>query len=243
MKKSQNQTAPRLAAVETAINNALATPDILTKLTEHGYGQAKLQGGLLLHSTALGKVNEGAIHVGICKACTAEARQAREALAYSGMVQVSRALVRNDDGALTTLGLVGETPRERTAFLERARKLFNTTAYTPAMKAKLSEHGYNDAKLSAERAKIEAVETVNRQNVSAQGAAKLSTQDKKSAVKAATDWFRDFRAIAKVALKEKPQLLDKLGLRTRTTKTKAQREAPRKAAETRQKKSIAKLAA
>ncbi len=59
------------------------------------------------------------------------------------------------------------------------------------------------------------------------------TRDQKSAIKVLNDWTPQYRAIAKVALHGKKELLEKLGLLTRSTKTPAQRNAPKKAAETR----------
>ena len=47
------------------------------------------------------------------------------------------------------------------------------------------------------------------------------------------DWVAQYLKIAKVALRGKKQLLEQIGVTARTTKTAAQRAAPRKAAATR----------
>jgi len=54
------------------------------------------------------------------------------------------------------------------------------------------------------------------------------------------DWVARYLKIAKVALRGKKQLLEKIGVAVRTTKTKAQRAAPKKAAATRAAKKAAK---
>ena len=53
------------------------------------------------------------------------------------------------------------------------------------------------------------------------------------------DWVAEYFKIARVALKERPQLLEKIGVLVRRTRTKAQRGAPAKAALTRAKKKLA----
>jgi hypothetical protein len=53
-------------------------------------------------------------------------------------------------------------------------------------------------------------------------------------------WVAQYLKIAKVALRGKKQLLEKIGVTARTTKTAAQRAAPKKAAATRAAKKAAK---
>jgi len=47
------------------------------------------------------------------------------------------------------------------------------------------------------------------------------------------EWVAQYLKIAKVALRNKRQLLEKIGVAARTTKTASQRAAPKKAAATR----------
>jgi len=55
------------------------------------------------------------------------------------------------------------------------------------------------------------------------------------------DWMAMFVKIAKVALRDKREYLEKIGILARSGKTKAQRGASRKAAETRARKKAAKV--
>jgi len=67
----------------------------------------------------------------------------------------------------------------------------------------------------------------------AKGTAQQASQDQEAALKAMNDWVAQYLKIAKVALRGKKQLLEKIGVTARTTKTAAQRDAPKKAAATR----------
>jgi len=67
----------------------------------------------------------------------------------------------------------------------------------------------------------------------AKGAAQQATAEQRAAMAGLRHEMRDFRRIAKVALKSHPQLLEKLGIMVRVARTAAQRGAGKKAAATR----------
>ena len=79
--------------------------------------------------------------------------------------------------------------------------------------------------------------TVNTQSTvleqEAAFAAQQATREQEAALSALNDWTAQYLKIARVALRDKKQLLEKLGVAARTTKTKAQRGAAKKAAATR----------
>jgi hypothetical protein len=103
----------------------------------------------------------------------------------------------------------------------------------------LSDFGYDADKLAAERGKIEAYDAANQAQEAAKGSAQQATQDQEAALAAMNDWVAQYLKIAKVALRSKKQSLEKIGVTARTTKTAAQRAAPKKAAATRAAKKTA----
>ena len=60
-----------------------------------------------------------------------------------------------------------------------------------------------------------------------------SSRFSKAALTALSEWLAQYLKIAKVALRDKPQLFEKLGGIARSSRTVAQRQAPKKAAATR----------
>jgi hypothetical protein len=67
----------------------------------------------------------------------------------------------------------------------------------------------------------------------AKGSAQQATEDQDAALAAMSDWVAQYVKIAKVALRGRRQLLEKIGVLARTSKTAAQQAAPQKAAVTR----------
>ncbi|HEY4722050.1 MAG TPA: hypothetical protein VII92_09405, partial [Anaerolineae bacterium] len=106
--------------------------------------------------------------------------------------------------------------------------------------AALADFGYDAERIAAERAKIEAFDEANQAQAAAKSARQQATADQKTALKALNEWVAQYLKIAKVALRGKPQLLEAVGVIARTSKTRAQRTAPKKAAATRAAKKAAK---
>ena len=114
-------------------------------------------------------------------------------------------------------------PRRASEFQKAALKLFNGNSL-----AALAEYGYDEARLTAERAKISAFKAASEGQDAANGALQQAPSAQDAALQALDKWTAQYIKIAKVALGEKPQLLEKLGVLARTSPTAAQRAARKK---------------
>jgi hypothetical protein len=130
---------------------------------------------------------------------------------------------------LTALGLAGKMPRGTAGFIAAGYALFDNAASSGL----LAGFGYDADRIAAERAKIEAFDAANQAQEAAKGSAQQATQDQDAALAKMNEWVAQYLKIAKVALRNKKQSLEKLGVLARTSKTAAQRAAPKKAAATR----------
>jgi hypothetical protein len=106
-------------------------------------------------------------------------------------------------------------PKDTAGFLAAAYTLFDNAASL----AVLADYGYDTEKMQAEREKLVLMDASN--------------QNQEAALDTLNEWVAQYRKIAKVALRGKKQLLEKIGIAARTSKTAAQRAAPKKAAATR----------
>jgi predicted pyridoxine 5'-phosphate oxidase superfamily flavin-nucleotide-binding protein len=221
-------TAQQLNAAQLAIVNSLADPEIKAAVAQYGYTTAKLNAGKRLYDTALAAVNAQKSGKGDQKTATADlkAKEKDARDAYQAAAKVARATLDKD--GLAKLGLSKE-PRGTAGFIQAGYTLFDNAAESGL----LAEFGYDADRLAAERAKIEAFDQANQAQEMAKGAAQQATQDQDAALAAMNDWVAQYLKIAKVALRGKKQLLEKIGVTARTTKTAAQRAAPKKAAATR----------
>ena len=225
--RPMKSAAQQLNAAQLAIANSLGDPEIKAAVAEYGYTTAKLNKGKQLYDAALAGVNAQKSGKGSQKDTTAQLKTAEKDArdAYQALAKVARATLSKADQA--TLGL-GKEPRTTAAFIQAGYTLFDN-----AESVALADFGYDADRIAAERAKIEAFDQANQTQEAAKGSAQQATQDQDAALAAMSDWVAQYVKIAKVALRGKKQLLEKIGVLARTSKTAAQKAAPMKAAATR----------
>jgi hypothetical protein len=234
--------AQQLNLAQVAINNTIGDSEIQGLVAAFGYTAAKMKEGQAAYKAAITSVNAQTAGEGAQKTATAKSDAAKETaiLAYQSLAKVARAIFGSDKAKLATLGLTGGMPLPTAEFITAGYSLFDNAAGSAEIKSALSGYSYNDAKLAAERAKLAAFDTSNQAQEAAMGSAQQSTQEQLIAMRNMNAWVNQYLKIAKVALHDKPQLLEKLGIGSRSSKTKAQRGASAKAAATRKAKKASK---
>ena len=232
--------AGQLNAARLAISNTLADDELRDLVAAYGYTEGKLEAGKRLYEAAVTAVNAQAAAVGTQRQATAQARAAEQQARanYQALAQVARAVFQRDAAHCTALGLVGSMPQSTPAFLAAADILFENALTVPAIKAELANYGYDAQRLGQERVAITAFDQAYQTQVAAMGAAQQATRERRAALTALNRWVAQYLKIARIALRGKPELIEKLGGVARSSKTAAQRAAPKKAAATRSAKLV-----
>jgi hypothetical protein len=220
--------AERLNTAKVTIANSLAEPEIQSLVEDYGYSSGRLNEGMALYEAALAAVNAQKSAEGAQQQATQELKSAEKTArdAYQSLAKVARAIFKNDKARLTAFGLKGTAPITTAGFLAAASVLFDNAAAAPS----LPEFGYDAARMASERAKINAFDLANQKQEAAKGAAQQATREQVSALAALDAWNAQYLKIARVALRSKAQLLEKIGVAARTTKTAAQRASAKKKA-------------
>ena len=137
---------------------------------------------------------------------------ARDACATLALV--AREVLKGDPAALTALGLTGgRAPQALAPFLLYADLLFaGALNAPPAIKDALATRGYHEARLTAEKAKIEALHTTNQAQEQAKGTAQNLTPQQRQTLDELDAAIMTYRKLARRALKRQPALLAKLGI-------------------------------
>jgi hypothetical protein len=171
---------------------------------------------------------------GVQKKATAAAMAARKAAIgeYQSYSTLAKGELKKDKESLAKLGLDKPMPRSEARFIEAGKTLFNNASSDDGIKSVMAKYGYDDARLTVCKGKVLAYESANTAQIAAEGDSQNSTDEQTKVMKQLDEWVAQYTKAAKIALKDNKQLLEKLGIRVRSTKTKAQRQAPRKAAAT-----------
>ena len=239
-----NSIGTQLKQSQTAINNALKIPEIKAAMLPYGYTVARLNAGKALYVAASDKLDDSASADGAQSEAGQEVRTAfKEArMAFQGLAKLARVVFVKQTGPLTALGLNRPMPRRMDDFAVAALVLFNYENYTQAMKDALEAKSYGSSQISAARGKLAALGVAREVHADLWGEAEQATADQNEALKELHDWYMEFRKLARLAFKDKPRFLNRLGIPYRVTKSKAQRAAPAKAKATRTAKKLPKAA-
>ena len=245
MKKRSPKITQQLNNAHLAIRNAQRNEVIAAALAGRGYGETELADGLTLYNAADIAVDHQDTTEGEQLEASANYKGSRAKArgAFQEMARTCRALWLRQPARLTKIGLDKPMPHADADFLKAGRTLFKAENYDQGMRVQIGKHGYNAQKFTSDLAKIEALDAANQTHESAKADAKQAVKDQNAALRDMDYWLAQFLKIARVALADKPTLLGKLGVLVRSSRTKAQKQAPTKAAETRKKKKQTKLAA
>jgi hypothetical protein len=232
---AKSTIASKLNAAQVAISNSLSDNGMLKLLAEYGYTAARLKEGQKLYEAARQAVNVQKNLAGEQQFKTSEVNKITKGAydAYQALAKTARAIWLRDKHRLAALGLTGKMPKTTAGFLAAAYTLFDNASTDADAAKSLSDYGYTKAKLASERAKIMAMDKMNQIQEAAKGEAQNATRDQNKALKALDEWLARFVKIARVALRNKREYLEKLGVLARSGKTKKQRRAPSVASATR----------
>ncbi len=204
-------------AESTVLVTALTTDDeIIAALEPLGVSAARRTEGTTLLSGAVEAVEEAdtlsAKQLAATKAF-ADGFKARKVL-HGDLAKVCRAIFATEPAALVQLGLSGRTPAAFAEFVRAAEKLYTVALTGPAeLGAKLATYGYPAARLESEKEQILALRTEKAAQETAKSASQDATVSQSGALKALAAYVAQTKKLARVALKSRPQLLERLGIK------------------------------
>jgi hypothetical protein len=206
--------ATKLHSIENSILGVQSSPEIQAKLNAYGYTAERIaEGKQLLDETnrlMAVQVNE----YGDQYAATDEQTQLQASTYahYMITVKVGRVAFKTQPDMLARLGLTGERPRSLSGWLRSGRILYTNLLASPDAIATMGAYGYTAERLQQELQAVNEVENLHSKQLREKSAAQQATLERDKAFDKLSNWFSDFRAIARVALYDKPQWLEALGI-------------------------------
>lgn len=213
--KSKPRMPLKLRIALTAIDNSLADEEIGRAVEQVGYPKAVLQEGKRLYYVAVAAVSRHADMVETFRNASVEKLTAKNSAydafqSFYGMAKASFG-----KSMLTSLGLIGPKPRAPDVFLVKAYEAFDKAAKLPQIQEILTQAGFDQAKLHADRTRIATFDMALHTFTAAQDARKQATEEMKQALHNLKEWLERYLTAAKSMLHDKRELLEKLGVNIR----------------------------
>lgn len=196
------------------INNSLSDWKVLNAVSPFGYTEEKLTGGANLLADATTLVETQKREYGEVDAAQAayETQRAEAHSKYMDVLAISKIALKKDVKAISTLDLSGRRATTLSGWLKQVTGFYRALLANETWKTAVAAFGQTAEKLSAQLAEVEAVATASENKKKEMGDAQNATQQRDEKLEELAEWVNDYEVIARIALAEKPQLLEKLGI-------------------------------
>lgn len=196
------------------INNTLSDPTILSAVSPFGYTAEKMNEGAALLAEATTLTESQKREYGEVDEAQAECDSLKEKAhgMYMDMLAICKIAFKKDVKAITTLELSGRRAGTLSGWLNQTTSFYRAILANESWKAKLATFGQSEEILNAQLAAVEAVATALENKRKEMGDAQNATKLRDEKLEALGEWVNDYEVIARIALADQPQLLEKLGI-------------------------------
>jgi hypothetical protein len=203
-----------LLMIENGIHGVLNTPEIQHKMDKFGYTQERISEGLNLLEEVKQMVSAHIEHYNSQYASTALLHEkCSEVYAiYMVTLKIVRIAFKGQPDILLRFKANGERQRSLSGWLSDANILYSNLLDMPAAIERMNYFGYSVERLQNEQRDVNEVENLHSLQLSTKGKAQQSTIERNKLLDELSDWYSDFRAIARIALYDTPQLLETLDI-------------------------------
>lgn len=201
-----------------ALTNATVQTEIATVMAEYTYDATKIAEGQSLWDN----VSAAYSHMSTESDETTEASNAfkipRAKLEKQFAVHREKAkfLFRNDAVIADMLQVNKKVPRAYVAWLEMVKKFYIVIMDDTDIQAKFATFKTSLEELTAANSLVTDVENARTEYLREAGESQDATKSKDAALAALEIWMHDFYDVARIALRDRPQLLESLGLFVRS---------------------------
>lgn len=131
---------------------------------------------------------------------------------YKRTLKLVKVLSRSDKDLQNRLGLQNGKVYAIEQWIEAATDFYNRLLNEPDFIANLAKFKVTPEQLNTEKTAIDALKDLRNQAVVEKGQAQEATRLRNEKLDELDDYCTELKAVAEIALEEKPQLLEKLGI-------------------------------
>lgn len=135
---------------------------------------------------------------------------------YTQDRKIARVIFRKEPTTLQNLGLDKKPSRVYVQWMKGLEKFYDVTLTSAEVQSELAKLNLTVEKLTANKLKLAELKAARTFYLQEEGESQQATKVKDAAIAALSDWMIDYKAVAKIALEDKPQLLESMGIFVRS---------------------------
>ena len=211
--KKHLSEAETLEQYRVSFENVGNQSEIATIMAEFGFDEALITAGKALYTKTREAFDFNKKEDDETSETYINFTVARENLAktYTLHRKKAKVIFRNDPNILNKLAITGSLPTSYIKWLEVVKKFYSVAIGNTAIETKLLRLKVTSTDLANAVAEIAALTSARAEYLREKGESQNSTKSKDKAFGEIDDWMSEFYAVAKIALEDKPQLLESLG--------------------------------
>lgn len=197
-----------------ALLNAQTQTEISSRIAAYGYDAAKLQEGQALwdNTNAVWNTNQQ-INQETTEASNNFKKQKETLFSlYNEHRKKAKAKFKREPQILEQLQITGTEPNVYLDRMQTIKHFYDQIAQSQYITTELQSYNIQASEFETANTLITYTESARAEYVKKDGESQDATKQKDKAMKELEYWMQDFYAMADIALKDKPQLLESLGL-------------------------------
>ncbi|GIJ94577.1 hypothetical protein CAPN002_17950 [Capnocytophaga stomatis] len=187
--------------------------NLKTELAEYGYDDAKIAEGKALYDEARktfdANIKETREETSASLAFQEKYQNVQKK--YSTHRKKARIVFEDNEEALRQLKLKGSAARAIAVAMEEMRAFYQLLDTTPSLLTPLKQLKITEEDIKNQLQEFPEVEKAYATYLQEKGESQQATRDKNKAFEALDKWVSKFYKVAKIALEDRPQLLEALG--------------------------------
>ncbi|MDO5106607.1 hypothetical protein [Capnocytophaga sp.] len=187
--------------------------DLKIEMAEYGYDDAKIAEGKALYDQArkMFDVNVKETREESAASLVFQEKYQNVQKTYATHRKKARIVFEDNEEALRLLKLKGSAARTIATSMEEMRAFYQFLDTTPNLLTALKQLKMTEQDVKNQLQELPEVEKVYASYLQEKGESQQATKDKNKAFEALDKWVSKFYKVAKIALEDRPQLLEALG--------------------------------
>jgi len=195
--------------------NTKNQPIIAENMAKYGYNEAKLTEGAKLLETAEGTYNFKKQEDHETKEINEHFKALKTSIntMYSKHREIAKIAYKKEPDVLLRLDINGKMPEGYVKWVETIKTFYVTSIGDQKIQAKLATLAVTGEELNKQKTDLEQLEHDRADYVREKGESQDATSQKDNAFDDLKEWMSEFKAVAKIALADHPQLLEALRIK------------------------------